>query len=43
MDDVEKVGTDWQQDELDAIVTDYFEMLSAILRQQEDDPGRRHH
>jgi hypothetical protein len=26
-----KIGTDWQDDELDAIVTDYFEMLAADL------------
>ena len=27
-----KTGTDWQDDELDAIVTDYFAMLEAELR-----------
>ncbi len=26
-----KIGTDWQDDELDAIVADYFEMLAADL------------
>ena len=31
MADSTKIGTDWQSDELDAIVTDYFEMLSADI------------
>lgn len=31
MADSTKLGTDWQSDELDAIVTDYFEMLSADI------------
>src|SRR5271168_4727814 len=31
MADEAKIGTNWQDDELDAIVTDYFAMLSADL------------
>src|ERR1700686_1940382 len=31
MADEKKIGTDWQGDELDAIVADYFDMLSADL------------
>ena len=27
----QKIGTDWQADELDAIVADYFSMLDADL------------
>src|SRR5277367_6518450 len=31
MADESKIGTDWQDDELDAIVADYFAMLAADL------------
>lgn len=31
MADGTKIGTDWKDDELDAIVADYFEMLAADL------------
>lgn len=31
MADESKIGTDWQHDDLDAIVADYFEMLAADL------------
>src|SRR5258706_15008431 len=31
MADESKIGTNWQDDELDAIVADYFDMLSADL------------
>jgi hypothetical protein len=31
MADEAKIGTPWQDDELDAIVTDYFDMLEAEL------------
>ena len=34
MADETKIGTDWQNDELDAIVADYFEMLAADLSGQ---------
>ena len=29
--DEAKIGTDWQQEELDPIVNDYFEMLAADI------------
>ena len=31
MADEAKIGRDWQEDELDAIVADYFEMLAADI------------
>lgn len=31
MADQEKIGTEWQDDELDAIIADYFSMLDAEL------------
>ena len=31
MADEAKIGTDWQNDELDAIVADYFVMLDADI------------
>jgi hypothetical protein len=31
MADEAKIGTHWKDDELDAFVTDYFEMLEADL------------
>jgi hypothetical protein len=34
MADESKIGTDWQNDELDAIVADYFAMLAADLSRQ---------
>jgi hypothetical protein len=34
MADEAKIGTNWQDDELDAIVTHYFEMLAADLSGQ---------
>src|SRR6185312_2178528 len=34
MADSSKIGTDWQDDELDAIVADYFEMLAADIARQ---------
>jgi hypothetical protein len=34
MADNSKIGTDWQDDELDAIVADYFEMLAADIARQ---------
>ena len=34
MADVTKIGTDWRNDELDAIVADYFAMLQADLSGQ---------
>ena len=34
MADEAKIGTNWQDDELDAIVTDYFAMLAAYLAGQ---------
>src|ERR1700689_2222228 len=34
MSDEAKIGTNWQEDELDAIVTDYFAMLAADLSGQ---------
>ena len=34
MADSAKIGTDWQSDELDAIVADYFDMLAADLAGQ---------
>src|ERR1051326_8483860 len=34
MADERKIGTDWQDDELDAIVADYFAMLAADLSGQ---------
>jgi hypothetical protein len=34
MADEAKIGTNWQDDELDAIVADYFSMLAADLSGQ---------
>src|SRR5882672_11407644 len=34
MADETKIGADWQEDELDAIVADYFDMLAADLSGQ---------
>src|SRR5216683_7824089 len=34
MADETKIGTDWQDDELDAIIADYFAMLAADLSGQ---------
>src|SRR5277367_5362000 len=34
MADESKIGTDWQDDELDAIIADYFAMLAADLSGQ---------
>ncbi len=34
MADESKLGKDWQDDELDAIVADYFDMLAADLAGQ---------
>src|SRR6478672_1313342 len=34
MADESKIGTDWQDDELDAIIADYFAMLAADLAGQ---------
>src|SRR6202035_916671 len=34
MADESKIGTDWQNDELDAIIADYFDMLAADLSGQ---------
>src|SRR5918995_734551 len=34
MADEKKIGTDWQDEELDAIVADYFSMLAADLAGQ---------
>jgi len=34
MADESKIGTDWQNDELDAIIADYFVMLAADLSGQ---------
>ena len=34
MPDEAKIGTNWQEDELDAIVADYFAMLAADLSGQ---------